>query len=227
MDGIFDLINLLFLALAVGVLLRLRSVLGKRTGHERPPQNDRWLADKPSKPEVVESEPESKSAEASPEAPPREQSAPLSPLQRGLREISLADRSFDHERFLEGARIAYKQIVTGFAASNRERLQTLLGADAFERFDAVMREREQQGETAECEVVAIHSAEITDARMRDTTARVTVRFHAELLSCVRDKEGNVVDGSAEQSHQSEDIWTFDRNTRDADPNWRLVKSSHE
>ncbi|MCY4034386.1 MAG: Tim44/TimA family putative adaptor protein [Hyphomicrobiales bacterium] len=225
MDGVFDLINLLFLALAVGVLLRLRSVLGRRTGHERPPQNDRWVADKPSKPEAVESEPESK--EASPEAPPQEQGASLSPLQRGLREISLADRSFDQERFLEGARIAYEQIVTGFAASNRERLQTLLGADAFQRFDSAMREREQREETAECEVVAIHNADITEARMRDTTARVTVRFQAELLSCVRDREGNVVDGSAEHSHRAEDVWTFDRNTRDADPNWRLVKSSHE
>lgn len=225
MDGVFDLVNLLFLAVAIGVLLRLRSVLGRRTGHEQPPQNSRWFSSKPSKPEVVESE--SANAEAEEEASPREESASLTPLQRGLREISFADKSFDQERFLEGARIAYEQIVTGFAASNRERLQALLGADAFERFDAVMREREQKGETAECEVVAIHSADVTDARMRGTAARVTVRFQADLLSNVRDKEGNIIDGNAEHPYRAEDIWTFERNTRDANPNWRLVKSSHE
>ncbi|MCY4030636.1 MAG: Tim44/TimA family putative adaptor protein [Hyphomicrobiales bacterium] len=223
MDGVFDLVNLLFLAVAIGVLLRLRSVLGRRTGHEQPPQNRGWFASKPSKPEVVESE----SASAEAETPPREESASLTPLQRGLREISLADRSFDRERFLEGARIAYEQIVTGFAASNRERLQALLGADAFERFDAVMRSREQKGETAQCEVVAIQSADITEARMRGTAARVTVRFHADLLSSVRDKEGSIIDGNAEHPYRAEDIWTFERNTRDTNPNWRLVKSSHE
>ena len=223
MDGIFDLVNLLFLAVAIGVLLRLRSVLGRRTGHEQPPQSSGWFASKPSKPEVVESEP----ASAEEETSPREESASLTPLQRGLREISLADRSFDQERFLKGARSAYEQIVTGFAASNRERLEALLGDDAFKRFDAVMREREQKGETAECEVVAIQSGDITDARMRGTAARVTVRFHADLLSSVRDKEGNIIDGNAEHAYRAEDIWTFERNTRDTNPNWRLIKSSHE
>ena len=227
MDGVFDLVNLLFLAVAIGVLLRLRSVLGRRTGHEQPPQNSGWFASKSSKPEVVKSEPASAESESEAETSSREESASLTPLQRGLREISLADRSFDQERFLEGARIAYEQIVTGFAASNRERLQALLGADAFERFDAVMREREQKGETAECEVVAIQSVDITDARMRGTAARVTVRFHADLLSSVRDKEGNIIDGNAEHAYRAEDIWTFERNTRDANPNWRLIKSSHE
>lgn len=223
MDGVFDPINLIFLALAVGVLLRLRSVLGRRTGHEQPPQDDRWVASESSEvdAEVAESKP------ASAEESAREEGASLTPVQRGLREISLADRSFDQEQFLEGARIAYEQIVTGFAASKRERLEALLGADAFRRFDAVMREREQQGQTAECEVIAIHNADITEARMQGTEARVTVRFHAELLSCVRDSEGNVIEGNADHSHRAEDIWTFERNTRDADPNWRLVKSSHE
>ena len=220
MDGVFNLINLIFLALAIAVLLRLRSVLGRRTGHEQPPPDGRFFSkgeeDAAAAPKVVE---------ASPAHPSPEESEKLTPLQRGLKEISLADRSFHPEQFLQGARIAYEQIIAGFAAGDRERLGALLGEDAFRSFDAVMQARDQRNETGECEVVAIHDAAITQAQMRGLDARVTVRFQSELLSCVRDSNGNVVDGDTDHPHRAEDIWTFERNTRERDPNWRLVKTS--
>lgn len=221
MDGVFNPINLIFLALAVAVLLRLRSVLGRRTGHERPPdttlysgETEKGVEDTPSK--VVETVQPS---------PSREEGEKLTAMQRGLKEISLADHSFDAEQFLEGARIAYEQIISGFAAGDSERLWTLLGEEAFRRFERVIQERLKRGESGKCELIAIHDAVISDASMRGLHARITVRFQAELISFVFDSESRVVDGDSEHAHRVEDIWTFERNTRESNPNWRLVKTS--
>lgn len=220
MDGVFDLINLIFLAVAVAVLLRLRSVLGRRSGHERPP--DTTLFSSGAEKNVKDAP--SNVAESAPQLS-RQESEKLSPVQRGLREISLADQSFHAEQFLEGARIAYEQIISDFAAGNRERLQDLLGEEAFHRFDGVIQEREQRGESANCELITMHDAVITDANMRGLHARITVHFQSELISFVRDSHNRVVDGDSEHLHRAEDVWTFERNTRESNPNWRLVKTS--
>lgn len=221
MEGVFSISNLILLALAVVILLRLRSVLGRRVGNERPPPEASMFSGEP-----AETQPEAETA-ARPE--PGLEPEPLAGatnetthLDRRLKEIALADRSFHPQRFLEGARIAYERIETGFAAGARDSLRALLGDAAFQRFDAVMRERDARGEQAVCEVVKIHEADITHAEMRALQALITVRFRADLLSFVHDSEGNLVSGDDTAPRRAEDVWTFERNTRDKDPNWRLV-----
>ena len=223
MDGVFSLINLIFLALAVAVLLRLRSVLGRRTGHERPPPDASLFSGKAEK-RLPDAPPAPAPATPPPAGEGEGKDETAGPVQGGLKEISLADRAFDAGRFLEGARIAYEQIVTGFAAGDRERLGALLGEEAYRGFDAAMRERDRRGHSAVCEVVAMHGADIREAAMRGLKARITVGFDAELLSFVRDAEGNTVEGDGDRPQHCEDVWTFERNIRDRDPNWRLVKT---
>lgn len=217
MEGVFSISNLILLALAVVILLRLRSVLGRRVGNERPPPEASMFSGKQTEAETETAplpEPEPALAEREPPE--------ATGLDRRLKEIALADRSFHPQRFLEGARIAYERIETGFAAGARDSLRALLGDAAFQRFDAVMRERDARGEQAVCEVVKIHEADITHAEMRALQALVTVRFRADLLSFVHDSEGNLVSGDDTAPRRAEDLWTFERNTRDKDPNWRLV-----
>ena len=237
MDGVFSLINLIFLALAVAVLLRLRSVLGRRTGHERPPPDASLFTGKqeesppeaappPQLPQPADADaaPAGESPAAAPSGGMPSGGMPSSAVQRGLKEIALADRSFDAGRFLEGARIAYEQIVAGFAAGDRARLGALLGEDAYRSFDAVMQAREKRRESAVSELVALPGADIEEAVMRGLHARITVRFSAEILSFVRDGEGKTIEGDGDKPQRVEDIWTFERNIRDRDPNWRLVKT---
>ena len=228
LDGIFSPINLIFLALAVAVLLRLRAVLGRRTGHERPPPDAGVFAGKAEKKRQdgarVESAEGAQTAQEAVAPAESGKSTPDEALKRGVRQIALADRSFDPGHFMDGARIAYEAIVSGFAAGDRNKLGVLLGEEAYQRFDAVIRGREKRGESASCEVVAIHESRYVDASMRGLHARITVQFHAELLSFVRDREGNVIEGDDKLPHRCEDIWTFERNTRDDNPNWQLVKT---
>ncbi|HEX2536755.1 MAG TPA: Tim44/TimA family putative adaptor protein, partial [Pseudolabrys sp.] len=121
-----------------------------------------------------------------------------------------------------GARAAYEMIVTAFAEGDRRSLKNLLSRDVYDGFDAAIGEREKRGETVESRFVSIDSADITAAELRARTAQVTVRFHSTLITATRDKDGNVIDGSAERVTDITDVWTFARDVSSRDPNWKLV-----
>ena len=129
---------------------------------------------------------------------------------------------FDAKHFVAGARAAYEMIVTAFAEGDRRSLKNLLSRDVYDGFDGAIGEREKRGETVESRFVSIDSAEITAAEVRARTAHVTVRFHSKLISATRDKDGNVIDGSAERVTDITDVWTFARDVSSRDPNWKLV-----
>jgi predicted lipid-binding transport protein (Tim44 family) len=144
------------------------------------------------------------------------------PLAAALDAIAAADSSFDAKHFVAGARAAYEMIVTAFAEGDRRSLKNLLSRDVYDGFDGAIGEREKRGETVESRFVSIDSAEITAAEVRARTAHVTVRFHSKLISATRDKDGNVIDGSAERVTDITDVWTFARDVSSRDPNWKLV-----
>jgi predicted lipid-binding transport protein (Tim44 family) len=221
MRDVFDIYTIIFLALAVFIFLRLRSVLGQRTGRERPPY-DPYSAREPVRPtaEKVVALP-NRTTEAAPPKPADSVETPAdrwkgvaeagSVIAGGLDAIAAADSNFDGKHFLTGARAAYEMIVNAYAEGDRRTLKNLLA-----------RQREKRGETVESRFVSIDNADITAAELRGRNAQVTVRFQSKLVSVTRDKDGKVIDGNAEKVTDITDVWTFARDVSSRDPNWKLI-----
>jgi predicted lipid-binding transport protein (Tim44 family) len=226
---VFDIYTIIFLALAVFIFLRLRSVLGQRTGRERPPYDPYSARDTVRTSDKVVALPgrapdaAQKSAEP---ADPAERwkgiAEPGSAIAAGLDAIVREDKSFDVKHFLTGARAAYEMIVTAYAAGDRRQLKNLLGREVYEGFEQAIREREQRGERVETRFVSIDAADLIGAELRNRTAQVTVRFVSQLVSVTRDKAGNVIDGNPDKVTDVTDVWTFARDISARDPNWKLV-----
>jgi len=234
MQDVFDIYTIIFLALAVFIFLRLRSVLGQRTGRERPPY-DPYAAREPVRPaaEKVVALPNrtvdataQKPADAAEPVAPAERWAGVaaadSPIAAGLTAIAAADANFDAKHFLAGARTAYEMIVNAYAEGDRRTLKNLLSREVYDGFEQAIADREKRGETAESRFVAIEKAEITAAEVRGKTTQLTVRFVSQLVSVTRDKAGTVIDGNADKVADITDVWTFARDVSSRDPNWKLV-----
>ena len=234
---VFDIYTIIFLALAVFIFLRLRSVLGQRTGRERPPY-DPYAAREPARPATEKvvalpnrapdatakpSEPALAAAEAVPAGERwKGIAAAGSPVAAGLDAIVAADPSFDAKHFLAGARAAYEMIVNAYAEGDRRSLKNLLSREVYDGFDAAIAEREKRGETVESHFVSIDKAEISAAELRARVMQITVRFVSQLVSVTRDKEGKAIDGSADKVTDVTDVWTFAHDVSSRDPNWKLV-----
>ena len=238
MSGGNDLIlTLVFLGLAVFVIVKLRSVLGTRTGFERPPEviqremEERQRAAQPQdnvvtfpngqqngvRPPPIPDQPEMTQAERW-----KGLAEPGTPLANGLDALVAADPTFDPREFVGGARAAYEMIVVAYGKGDRKTLKTFLAKDVFDGFAQAISDREGRGETAETTFVSIDRADLIAAEMRERFAHVTVNFGSKIISAVRDRAGVVVDGSAEKIVDVTDIWTFARDTSSRDPNWKLV-----
>jgi predicted lipid-binding transport protein (Tim44 family) len=231
MRDVFDIYTIIFLALAVFIFLRLRSVLGQRTGRERPPYDPysaREAARTSTNDNVVTLPPRAGDAAVTPapDAEPVDRwkgvAEPGSAAALGLDAIVAQDASFDANSFLAGARQAYEMIVTAYAQGDRRSLKNLLSKDVYEGFEAAIKDRESRGEKAETRFVSIDKADITGAEVKGKSAQVTVRFVSQLVSVTRDKDGNVIDGSPDKVTDVTDVWTFARDLSSRDPNWKLV-----
>ncbi len=231
MDDSLDITTLLFLIVAVIIFLRLRSVLGRRTGNERP-RYDPTLANGngATAKENVVTLPRAEQRRAKDDGEfaasfetKLKNIAPVgSELAGKLAEIARADPDFDPNRFLEGAKTAYEMIVTAFAHGNRKMLKQLLSREVYDSFIAAINEREKAGETVDFSFVGINKAEITDAGLANKISQVTVKFISELITSTRDKAGAVIDGDPKRVREVTDIWTFARDVTSRDPNWKLI-----
>jgi predicted lipid-binding transport protein (Tim44 family) len=230
---VFDIYTIIFLALAVFIFFRLRSVLGQRTGRERPPYDPYSARDavrSPASDKIVTlpqrpAEP-AVSRPAEPAQSPADRWKDVaesgSSVAAGLDAIAAADPSFDAKHFITGARAAYEMIVTAFAEGDRRQLRNLLSREVYDGFDAAIGERESRGETAESRFVSIDGSTITTAEQRARTAQITVRFVSKLISVTRGRTGDVIDGNAEKVTDVTDVWTFARDVSSRDPNWKVV-----
>jgi predicted lipid-binding transport protein (Tim44 family) len=231
---VLDFYTIIFLALAVFIFARLRSVLGQRTGRERPPYDPYSARDaaKPvTGPDKVVSLP--KAGEPAPARKPQvEEPADHwagiaeagTAVATGLDAIAKAEPGFDVRHFLSGAKSAYEMIVTAFAEGDRKTLKNLLTKDVFEGFAQSIAERESRGETSETRFVSLDKADIAHAELKGETAQIAVRFISDLISVTRSKAGEVVSGSPDQVTSVTDIWTFARDIGARDPNWKLVST---
>lgn len=230
--GFSDFITLFFLVAAVLIFFQLRSVLGRRTGNEKPPfdpYSPRDVAKGPvaddnkvvTLPKRSEAEDENRFAEADALAPVD------SPLNASLREVVTRDPSFGPKEFLNGARMAYEMIVMGFADGDRKTLKNLLSKEVFDGFEAAISEREGRGEVVKSTFVGIEKADITQAGVRDSEVQITLRIISQLISATYDKDGKLVDGDPDTVAEVDDIWTFSRDIRSRDPNWKLIATESE
>lgn len=212
---------------AAFLVFRLRSVLGKRTGNERPPHDpyarrDDAAAGRPDAAEANDDDTVVSLPDRSAPAEPKSDIPDGTPATDGLKSIQAADSNFSVNEFIEGARMAFEMIVTSFASGERDTLRPLLSDEVYENFAGAIVEREGRGETMEMTLVGIREAEVLEATMDGRVAFVTTKIVSEQIEVVRDAAGEPVSGDPTKVTTVTDIWTFARNTRSRNPNWTLV-----
>lgn len=227
-----DIYTLLFLVIAVVLIFRLRSVLGRRTGSERPPAERRVRRN--STPDsaaskVVQLPARSQNRSVEPPPPPEAELEPVKmpssgqpALDAALTQMMRADPGFSGESFLGGAKIAYEMIVGAFAAGDRKALKPLLSKEVFDDFDHAISEREKQGHSVESTFVGFDTAQISEASLRGNNGQISVHFVAKVIQATRDKAGEIVNGDPAKVVEITDNWTFARDLASRDPNWRLI-----
>ena len=228
-DG-FQFIDIIFLAmLAAFIALRLRSVLGRRTGHERRPSEE--TAERAGAPEK-----KTLSAEAAAADHPGGETAAAdyrfilkssSPAFDGVDAIIRHDPSFSPESFAAGARSAYQLILEGFWHGDSDAFRPFVSRDIFQQFDSAIKARQAAGEQVKNTLEKVRTVEIAEAGVRDGIARVEVRFTADVITMTVDKEGRVMEGNPVDTIEVKDVWTFERQLASADPNWTLVATRSE
>ena len=214
---VYVIIEIVILAMIAAFLgLRLYSVLGRRAEHEEESVPTRF-------------------DQGQENAPPRAAPAPVTELPRpnhemgnfsaateqGLREISAADRRLDLMAFLEGAKAAYAMVLEAFWRGDKEELRELCDDDVYHSFASAIDAREEAGETLDNRLVRIEDTGVHSAHLDGRTARIAVRFVADIAAVTRDKDGNVIAGSLDDAIESRDVWTFSRDVTSNDPAWLL------
>lgn len=211
---------IVILALVAGFLaLRLYSVLGKRTGHEQQPAATQ--ADDRAKVTVLQPKP---TAEFGGE-PVRFAQGLIAPeAEEGVRSLIATDRRFDVPQFVEGAKSAYRMVLEAFWRGDREELKWLCDADVLSSFEDAIAAREAEGHILENRLVRIDKAQISEVSVSGKVANITVRFEADIAAITRDRDSNVIAGTMTDAVPTHDAWTFTRDLRSSDPNWKLTET---
>ncbi|MGB8814844.1 MAG: Tim44/TimA family putative adaptor protein [Paracoccaceae bacterium] len=212
-----SLIQLLVLAgIAVFLIIKLKSVLGTREGFEKPPvaqEEKRAVARRGF--EVIEGGPDRDITDHTPDG---------SPAAKALAAMKAAEPAFSVNTFLQGARGAYEMILMAFEKGDLEKIRPFLSDDVYQSFAEAVKARDDEGLTVEANFVGLRELVLHEATYdRDTReAEIAVRFLGEMTSVIRNKAGEVIEGSATAVKRQRDIWTFSRRMGVDDPNWQLV-----
>ena len=187
----FEYIDIILLAMIAGfIFLRLRGILGKKTGFE----------------EDINSSFRQEASESKPT-------------------IKLNSETFDEnakKEFLKGAQIAYETIVTNFSKGKLKDIKSLLDTSVYEQFNTALDERKSKSYSSETTFIGINSAEIKDHKQNKNMLEVTVEFVSEIISCIKDKENQIVSGDPEKVKKVNDVWKFSKDIKSRNPNWLLI-----
>ncbi len=214
----FPIDLILFGMIAAFLVLRLRSILGRRTGFERS-QHDARVAPAGLGGRVIDVVPEPPAP-----APTRPLPDAASPAGQALARMHRIDGNFSAVRFLDGAEQAFRIIVTAFSTGDRATLKPLLTADTLHAFEAAMAAHEERGETQRTEIRAIQSATIEQAALAGTIADITVRFVSDQVNLTLGADGQVLSGT-DAVTEIVDVWTFQRDLSQPDPSWRVARTA--
>ena len=194
MNYSFEYIDIILLAMIAGfIFLRLRGILGKRTGFEG-------------------------------KAPSQLKEVLKTVNQDQPKKINEKFDEKAQQEFLIGAKIAYETVITDFS-DNDNKITTskpLLNNEIFNQFNQALKERNSRGHYAEITFIGINSAKIKEHKRINKVLQVTVDFVAEIITCIRDKEKNIVSGDPEKIKKIYDTWVFSRDINSRNPNWQLV-----
>ena len=198
MSGHFGFIDIILLAMFAGfIILRLRNILGRKVGHQRKPDR-RYF------PKGMEVLKDIENNEA------------------------IRTGNVDEEvkkQFLKGAEVAYEQIITSFANGDKKVLKSLLGKSMYERFADVIDERKTKKLKYETTFIGLKSSKILEFKKIENIYKVSVNFVSEIITCVRDKNNQIVEGNPDTIKTVNDIWKFSKNMWSQDPTWYLVETS--
>jgi predicted lipid-binding transport protein (Tim44 family) len=215
------IIQLLVLAgIAIFLILRLRSVLGTREGFEKPPLPAATDTKKRAKPEF-------EVIEGGPDRDITDHIADGTEAARALAAMKGADSAFNVREFLQGARGAYEMILMAFENGDLSSVKGFIAPEVYDAMAGVIEERQRNGLRVEATFVGISDLTLKDATFdRDSReAELSVRFVGELTEVVRDRAGDIVEGSSTAIKRQKDVWTFARTMGSPDPNWILVATS--
>jgi predicted lipid-binding transport protein (Tim44 family) len=230
--GSNDFITLFFLVAAVLIFFQLRSVLGRRTGNEKPPADPFSARDAVKAPGTDDSKVVTLPRRDGVEEDQRNFeidsfAKPETPLNASVRALIKADPTFRPREFVNGVRMAYEMVVMAFADGDRKTLKGLLSNEVYEGFDMAIAEREKRGDVVKSTFVGIDKADLVQIVMKDSEAQLTMRIVSQLISATYDKDGTLIDGDREAVSEVTDIWTFARDIGSRDPNWKLIATESE
>ena len=200
MSSQFGFIDIILLAMFAGfIILRLRNILGRKTGHQAKPVN-RFF------PRGVET---------------------LKDIEKN---DAIKSGNIDEEAkksFLIGAKIAYEEIIKSFSEGDKKSLKKLLEKKMFERFSEVIDERASKQLKYETTFIGLKSTKILEFKKIENIYKVSVNFVSEIITCVKDKNNQVIEGNADTIKTVNDIWSFSKNMWSQNPTWYLVDTSNK
>ncbi len=193
MNYSFEYIDIILLAMIAGfIFLRLRGILGKKSGFE-----------------------DKMSASFAHDFPAEKSKKPLN------------EKTFDEKAkkdFLSGAKIAYETIITSFSSGNLKNVKQLLDKKVYDQFDEAIKTRDASGQISETTFIGIDTAEIKNHENKKGFLEVTVSFVSEIISCVKDKDNNILSGDPKKIKKVFDTWTFSKDVSSSNPNWLLIST---
>ena len=227
---------IVFALLAIFVIWKLRTVLGTRTGNERPPYNPfTRVPEQEKNPAQAEKDsnvirmPLSAPAKPNQDEERADESHPWlvftsrgSKIWTGFETIARSEKSFSPAMFIDGAKSAYEMIVLAFANGDKPTLKNLLGSDVYESFSKAIDQRVAAGHVTQTTFVSIDKAQFEDVAVRANLAQITIQFSSKLITVTKDQSGAIIDGHPEKIVDMIDIWTFAREIGSRNPNWTLV-----
>ncbi len=194
MNYSFEYIDIILLAMIAGfIFLRLRGILGKKTGFE----------------DEIKSNFHKETADVN-----------EANVEKNLDYETFDEKA--KKEFLKGAQIAYETIVTNFSKGKLKDIKSLLDLNVYEQFNSALDERKSKNYSSETTFVGINSAEIKDHKQNKNMLEVTVEFVSEIISCIKDKENKVISGDPEKIKKVHDVWKFSKDSRSNNPNWLLI-----
>lgn len=254
MFEIFDSKTLVIIAVAVFVIMRLRNVLGTRSGYQAPPidrdelkrlrDNTNKAANQNDAEDNIDNVvplPTRKNTSKTDNVSAKRANKTVGPttasinayakagtkLNKGLKLVAASSSQFEPNNFIDGARMAYEMIVTAFADGDKKALKGLLSKEVYEGFAGVITKREKAGHKVHSTFIGIEKSNIKAANVEDGEALVTIQFISQIVSATLDKDDEIIEGDNEQIIDVNDIWTFARDTRSKDPNWKLVATESD
>jgi predicted lipid-binding transport protein (Tim44 family) len=203
---------IIFSVIAVLLVLRLRSVLGQRTGYERPQEERR----------VKQSDVTENDNEPIPLHP--EPSDEKFVVTHGLDALRQIDNNFNEKEFITGASAAFEMILTAYADGDLTQLKRLLGYDLLQSFTMSIQSRAKANESLNITIEEVREVSILNISVIDQTASITVHFHSIQKRIAKDENGETIEPDGSGSSELTDIWTFERDLTLSDPNWKLTET---